>query len=45
MRRDFKNVHGDVQALLEIGLIEKCNEGVCVPFDEIRTRFVMRKAA
>lgn len=45
LHRDFKNVHADVQALLEIGLIEKCGDGVCVPFDEIHTSFVMRKAA
>lgn len=45
LNRDFKNVHADVQALLEIGLVEKCGAGICVPFDEIHTRFVMRKAA
>lgn len=45
LRRDFKSVHADVLVLLEVGLIEKCGEGICVPFDEIHTSFVMRKAA
>jgi predicted transcriptional regulator len=28
LRRDFKSVHADVQALLEVGLIENCEKGV-----------------
>lgn len=43
--RDVKNVHADVVALIEIGLIEKEGGKICVPFDEIKTEFVMRRAA
>jgi predicted transcriptional regulator len=34
--RDYKNVHCDVKALIEFGLIEKRQDGVAVPFDIIR---------
>ena len=43
--RDVKNVHTDIQALVEIGLIEKAGRRIRVPFDEIRAEFVVRKAA
>ncbi|HLD13524.1 MAG TPA: transcriptional regulator [Burkholderiales bacterium] len=43
--RDVKNVHADVQALMEIGLVEQRGRQVAVPFDEIRTAFMVRKAA
>ncbi len=33
--RDVKNVHGDVMALKEIGLIEDHHAGVCVPYEVI----------
>lgn len=33
--RNVKNVHADVQALKEIGLIEAHDDKICVPFDEI----------
>jgi predicted transcriptional regulator len=42
--RYVKNVHTDIQALVEIGLIEKAGRRIRVPFDEIRTEFVVRKA-
>lgn len=45
VRRDVKNVHGDVQALMEIGLIERRAGTVRVPFDEIRTAFTLTRAA
>jgi hypothetical protein len=38
-------VHTDIQVLVEIGLIEKAGRRIRVPFDEIRTEFVVRKAA
>jgi predicted transcriptional regulator len=46
LRRDYKNVHTDVQALIELGLLEK-NErgGLRAPFDEIVIRAGLRKAA
>lgn len=43
--RDVKNVHGDVQALIEIGLIECKGTSVRVPFDEIRAAFRLTRAA
>lgn len=43
--RDVKNVHGDVQALIEIGLIERKGTSVHVPFDEIRAAFRLTRAA
>lgn len=43
--RDFQRVHGDVTALLQIGLIEKTDDRkIWVPFKEIRTSFVMQSA-
>jgi predicted transcriptional regulator len=44
--RDYKNVHTNVQALIELGLLEK-NErgGLRAPFDEIVIRAGLRKAA
>ena len=36
LKRDYKNVHTDVRALEEFGLIESGEEGVRVPFDVIR---------
>lgn len=44
--RDVKNVHSDAVALLEVGLVEKTEEGkLTVPFDEIRAGFVLKSAA
>ena len=43
--RDVKNVHTDIQVLVEIGLVERAGRRIRVPFDEIRTEFVVRKAA
>ncbi|MGQ0652383.1 MAG: HVO_A0114 family putative DNA-binding protein, partial [Betaproteobacteria bacterium] len=44
--RDYKNVHTDVQALLELGLLEKDQRGVLsAPFDEIVIRAGLREAA
>ncbi len=46
LRRDYKNVHSDVQALLELGLLEKDGRGgLHAPFDEIVIRAGLRKAA
>lgn len=45
LERDVKRVHGDVQALLECGLIERTEEGkVHVPYDLIRADFDLRAA-
>ena len=46
LRRDYKNVHTDVQALIELGLLEKDERGGLVaPFDEIVIRAGLREAA
>jgi predicted transcriptional regulator len=46
LARDYKNVHTDVQALLELGLLEKDERGgLRAPFDEIVIRAGLRKAA
>jgi len=45
IQRDVKNVHGDVTALIEIGLIEQTGDTVRVPFDEIRATFTLTRAA
>ncbi len=44
--RDVKRVHEDAHRLLEIGLVEKNEDGkLVVPFAEIRTDFVLKSAA
>ena len=44
--RDYKNVHTDVQALIELGLLAKDERGgLRAPFDEIVIRAGLRKAA
>ena len=46
LRRDYKNVYTDVQALVELGLIEKDERGrLSAPFDEIVIRAEVREAA
>ena len=46
LERDYKNVHTDVRALIELGLLQK-NEhgGLHAPFDEIVIRAGLREAA
>jgi len=44
--RDYKNVHTDVRALDELGLIEKGEKGVLtVPYDEIVIHAGLTEAA
>ena len=43
--RDVKNVHSDIQALKEIGLIEDHENGVWVPFDQIESHIVLASVA
>ena len=46
LERDYKNVHTDVQALIELGLLAKDARGsLHAPFDEIVIRAGLRKAA
>ena len=43
--RDVKSVHGDVQALLKAGVIERSvGGGVLFPYDEIHVDFILRAA-
>ncbi len=43
--RDVKSVHGDVQALLKAGVIERSENGrILFPYDEIHVDFVLRAA-
>lgn len=38
LKRDYKNTHTDVKALLEVGLVEKDADGlVFVPWDNVET--------
>ena len=44
--RDVKRVHEDAAAMIEVGMVEKTEDGkLVVPFDEIRADFVMKSAA
>ncbi|MFA7242771.1 MAG: hypothetical protein WC091_21910 [Sulfuricellaceae bacterium] len=44
--RDYKNVHADIHALHELGLVAKDKAGlVSVPWDEIETHFKLGLAA
>jgi len=46
LARDYKNVHTDVQGLIELRLLEKnARGGLRAPFDEIVIRAGLRKAA
>ncbi|MBF0166224.1 MAG: transcriptional regulator [Alphaproteobacteria bacterium] len=41
--RDVKSVHGDVQALLKAGVIDKTEDGLIVfPYTEIHVDFILR---
>ena len=42
--RDVKNVHADVNALKEIGLVEDHEKGIWVPFDEVEAHLWAKRA-
>lgn len=43
--RDVKSVHGDVQALLKAGVVDRVEDGrMLFPYDEVRVDFVLRAA-
>jgi predicted transcriptional regulator len=43
--RDIKSVHGDVQALLEAGVLDHAEDGrIVFPYDQIHVNFVLRAA-
>ena len=44
-KRDVKSVHGDVQALLSAGILDRSEDrGIVLPYDELRVDFVLRAA-
>lgn len=43
--RDYKNVHTDMQLLLELGLVAKKAKGWFAPYDEIHICKTLRKYA
>jgi len=45
LHRDVKAVHGDVQALLNAGVLDKTEDGrITFPFDAVRVEFTLRAA-
>jgi predicted transcriptional regulator len=43
--RDVKSVHGDVHALLDVGLLQKTVDGrIVFPFDAVHVDFVLKAA-
>jgi len=43
--RDVKTVHGDIQALLKAGVLDRAEDGrILFPYDEIHVDFVLRAA-
>lgn len=43
--RDVKAVHGDVHALLDVGILQKTEEGrILFPFEAVRVNFVLQAA-
>lgn len=45
VERDVKAVHGDVHALLDVGILQKTEEGrILFPFDAVRVNFVLQAA-
>ena len=43
--RDVKSVHGDIQALLQAGVLDRSDVGgVVFPYDEVHVDFVLRAA-
>jgi predicted transcriptional regulator len=45
VKRDVKAVHGDVQALLKAGVIERAGKGIVFPYDAVHVDFVLTQAA
>lgn len=43
--RDVKAVHGDVQVLLNAGVIDRTEEGILFSYDAVHVDFMLTKAA
>jgi predicted transcriptional regulator len=41
LKRDYRNVHGDVKALKGVGLVEVSAQGVMADYDAIETRIAI----
>jgi predicted transcriptional regulator len=45
VERDVKSVHGDIQALLKAGVLDRAENGrIIFPYDEVHVDFVLRAA-
>jgi len=45
VERDVKSVHGDIQALLKAGVVDRAADGrIRFPYDEVHVDFVLRAA-
>lgn len=42
--RDVKAVHGDVQALIQAGLIDRTDDGIAFPYDAVHVDFMLKAA-
>jgi predicted transcriptional regulator len=43
--RDIKAVHGDIQALIVAGIVERADGGVIFPYDAVHVDFMLTHAA
>jgi predicted transcriptional regulator len=45
VERDVKAVHGDIHALLNVGILQKTEDGrIVFPFDAVRVNFMLKAA-
>ena len=45
VKRDVKSVHGEIQALLKAGILERSDDGrIAFSYDEVHVDFVLRAA-
>ena len=42
--RDVKGVHGDVQALINAGVIDRTESGIVFPYDAVHVDFMLKAA-
>lgn len=42
--RDVKAVHGDVQALIQAGVVDRTDGGIVFPYDAVHVDFVLKAA-
>ncbi|MBW4330247.1 transcriptional regulator [Stakelama sp. CBK3Z-3] len=42
--RDVKAVHGDVQALIQAGVIDRTDDGIVFPYDAVHVDFMLKAA-